>query len=317
MKWLCFGESARGVLVCGRHEIDGPTLSSERILCLTDNAAIGDPGTLLDADARAFVFAMQYGDRAQEMEARHFDALHALTTDEAPVVIWYGDNAAERCGLLFAVSVLAASRIPIWLAHVDGMPDEAYRACMRQREEETALAVCVLPNSTRLNRLPGVSSLQSLPYRLPGVRRLALRRLRRQVIRRRMGQDGVTFHGTGELCPPAVPWFWERRHLLTEDEIDEMCWQWEALTQEHAPLRVLSRGKVCSVPEEHFDPFLLEQTPLVETPCALVIGRVLMAAHISDAFLYHRIRCLAARGEIQIVRDGPEYRDVTICRARG
>lgn len=304
MKWLCFGESARGALVCGRHGIDGPTLSSERIRCLTDNAAIGDPGTLLDAAARAPVFAMQYGERAQEMEARHFDALRALTADKEPVVIWYGDNAAERCGLLFAVSVLAAADIPIWLAHVDGMPGTAYRACLHQGAEAEAIAVCVLSDRTRLDGLPGV-------------RRLALRRLRRQVIRQRAGQDAVLFHHTGELCPPVVPWFWERRHLLTEDETDALCWQWEALTQEHAPLRVLSRGKVCSAPEEHFDPLLLEQTPLVETPCALVIGRVFLSAYVSDAFLYHRIRYLAARGAIEIVRDAPTYSDVTIRRTGG
>ena len=221
--------------------------------------------------------------------------------EDGEAVVWYGDSAPERCAMLYAVNRLHARHRPVTLVHVDRMP----------------FAEMPPPDKTR--GVIGVltsNSLKNVGYRM--IPSSLLRRwvdweqYRRWKRRPKAGEK--IFSGVGELSPEEAAWFYERRRGLSDDARALLAAQWERLVQENAPLRVIENGEVVSAAADYYDERILACVPEGAHPAAHTIGRACAQIHVSDDFLFERIRALAAAGAVEIVTDGETYRDMVIQR---
>ena len=104
MYWICFGDSAKGLLRQARHDI-APEMAADHILALLDNYAEGDITDVTRRTAREEILMPRRGDpeldgdRLNQSIERHFEALGQLDEiDEA--VMWYSlGQALVQCGL--------------------------------------------------------------------------------------------------------------------------------------------------------------------------------------------------------------------------
>ena len=221
--------------------------------------------------------------------------------EDGEAVVWHGDSAPERCAMLYAVNRLHARHRPVTLVHVDRM----------------SFAEMPPPDKTR----GVIGVLTSNPLKNVGYRMLPSSLLRRWVDweqyrrwKRRPKTGGKIFAGVGELRPEEAAWFYERRRGLSDDARALLAAQWDRLVQENAPLRVVENGEVVSAAADYYDERILACVPEGAHPAALTIGRACAQIHVSDDFLFERIRALAAAGAVEIVTDGGTYRDMVIQR---
>ena len=118
MYWICFGDSARGLLRQARHDI-APGMTDDHILALLDNYSEGDITDVTNRAAREAILTPGSGEPEpdgswmDELVERHYETLARLDeVDEA--VIWYSKgNALEQCGLRYVVSRLYEKHIPV------------------------------------------------------------------------------------------------------------------------------------------------------------------------------------------------------------
>ena len=159
MYWICFGDSAKGLLRQARHDI-APEMAADHILALLDNYAEGDITDVTDRAAREAILMPWHGDLeldgnwADKLTERHFEALGQLDEiDEA--VIWYSiGNAQEQCGLRYVVSRLYERHIPVWVAEVNTMPTgEIKRINDQTKARRKTAAAGVITDSRVLNFL--------------------------------------------------------------------------------------------------------------------------------------------------------------------
>lgn len=310
--WICFGDSAKGTLRCARGEMeDAPAF--DQILALSDDLSIGDISNLTDREARKYTVCPWLDDPESSREDdeayidRYFQAdLPALDqVDEA--VIWYGDNAAEQCGMLRAAHELYRRGVPFSLVHVDQLTKKEIPAPKKARRRGAhviggASVVGVITDSERLNKI-----LRHVPQ---FILRYSFERGRKRRYKNR--SELVKYRGAGEMEPEIAPVFYRKRHRVSACEAKLLSGRWETLVRENAPLRVLENGRPVSAPAEYYDELILSHVPEEETVAALVIGRALNDCIVGDGLIFNRIRALAAAGKIEILRDGGNYRETTI-----
>ena len=316
MYWICFGDSAKGLLSVVRHDI-APEMAADHILALLDNYSEGGITDVTDRAAREAILMPWRGDPEldgswmDELIERHFQVLDRLDeVDEA--VIWYSKgNAQEQCGLRYVVSRLYARHIPVWAVEVNTMPSsEIKRINDQTRARRNTAAVAVITDSRPLNFL-----LRFAPQAL--LRRYAVR-IEQRLQKERM-TDGIAYFSTvGEVAPNLMPYFYQHRRQLTETEQAQLLSDWKRLQEENTPLRAMVDGRVQSVPADFYDEAILSRFKETEEEVCMIIGRSIahidqkMGNRVGDMFVFSRIRALAQMGKIQIVRDAPTYRDMTI-----
>lgn len=307
--WICFGDSAHGSIACGRP----PELKAAKIVPLNDDLSVGDLSDLTDRAARLRGVcpwhddpecgggSADYIDRYFNETLPAFDAIGA--GDRA--VIWYGDNPAEVCGMLRTVHSLWTRSAAIELVHVGGR----HKAADLPREKlgiVCAETVGVITDSERLNRV-----LRHVPQQLLRV----WYTFHRRKARKNAGEE-IEFRGVGELNPEYVPYFYGKRRAVPACEAEKLAARWERLARENAPLRAMQNGKVVSVPADYYDAAILDCVPGETVRAALVIGNALVRLNVGDWLIFERIRALAAKGEIEIVQDGANYREMTVRRKK-
>lgn len=316
MYWICFGDSAKGTLRQARHDF-APEVAYDHILALLDNYSEGDIRDVTDRVARADILMPWRGDPEldgewqAEYQAQHWRTLDRLDEiDEA--LIWYaGGNALEQCGLRYVVSCLQQRHIPVWVCEISWIPvSEIVQANDQVRG---ACAVGVITGSRVMNTL-----LRLMPQF--ALRRYAAR-IERRSLQSRVEQSprtGMAYFSTvGEAAPNIMPYFYQRRRLLTETEQAQLLSDWRRLQEENTPLRAMVDGKLQSVPADFYDAAILSCVPAEESSAALTVGRAIAKLdetgnRVGDMLIFFRIRALAQAGQIVIVHDAPNYRDLTI-----
>ena len=320
MYWICFGDSARGLLRQARHDI-APGMTDDHILALLDNYSKGDITDVTNRAAREAILTPGSGEPEpdgswmDELVERHYETLARLDeVDEA--VIWYSKgNALEQCGLRYVVSRLYEKHIPMWVAEVNTMPaSEIKRINEQTKARHHTGATGVITDSRALNFL-----LRFAPQAL--LQRYAAR-VERRLQKERMTDGIAYFSAVGEVAPNLMLYFYHHRRQLTETEQGQLLSGWKRLQEENAPLRAMVDGRVQSVPADFYDEAILSGITEAEMPAAHAVGRAMgeldmkTGNRVGDMFIFARIRALAQAGKIQIVHDAPTYRDMTIRKIR-
>ena len=320
MYWICFGDSAKGLLRQARHDI-APGMTDDHILALLDNYSEGDITDVTNRAAREAILTPGSGEPEpdgswmDELVERHYETLARLDeVDEA--VIWYSKgNALEQCGLRYVVSRLYEKHIPMWVAEVNTMPaSEIKRINEQTKARHHTGATGVITDSRALNFL-----LRFAPQAL--LQRYAAR-VERRLQKERMTDGIAYFSAVGEVAPNLMLYFYHHRRQLTETEQGQLLSGWKRLQEENAPLRAIVDGRVQSVPADFYDEAILSGITEAEMPAAHAVGRAMgeldmkTGNRVGDMFIFARIRALAQTGKIQIVHDAPTYRDMTIRKIR-
>ncbi len=128
MHWICFGDSAKGLLTCVKRKL-APGLIDLQILSLEDDYSQGDIQNPENEPARLGIITPWRGDPElggdwlDEFASRHFESLRGLdSVDEA--VIWSGASPRDKCGLRYVVNRLSKRGVPVWLAEVEEIHSE-------------------------------------------------------------------------------------------------------------------------------------------------------------------------------------------------
>lgn len=298
-----------GMLADARGSLD-KMVDAGRVIALLDDLSIGDISDLWDREKRAFGVCPWRGDpefvgEAERCEKRYYEEVLPVFDRVDEAVIWYGDNPAERCGMLRAAHNLYRRGVPFSLVHVDCLEGSALPPPAFPGEGSAASAVCVLSGKRVLD-----FTLGHMPQWL--LKRIIYReRLRRY---RECRETVVRYRGVGELEPVTAALFYRKRRRVPECEAKLLYSCWEGLARENAPLRVVKEGKVVSAPEDYYDEIILANTPQEETAAAVVVGRTLGGVAINDCFIFERIRALALAGRLEIVKNGGNYRETTVRR---
>lgn len=130
----------------------------------------------------------------------------------------------------------------------------------------------------------------------------------------------VRWTGWGEM----EPWMWGRLaqtgRRLPANVLQDLAGTWQDLQKENAPLRAVVNGRLMSVPEDWYDPFLRREIAArpAEFSAAQVVGTVLgkYQLGIGDGELTCRLEAMVQGGELQqVTYPGP--RDPSYhCRLR-
>ncbi len=129
------------------------------------------------------------------------------------------------------------------------------------------------------------------------------------------GGTVVEYTGWGEVEPGAWGRLVPLQARLPKALVEGIAARWQQLQQENAPLRAVVNGRLCSVPEDFYDPFLLRELDKLtdEFLEAEWIGRVLgrYQLGISDGWLALRVEEMIRQGMLvplsQPPQDRPSY----------
>lgn len=93
---------------------------------------------------------------------------------------------------------------------------------------------------------------------------------------------------------------------------------WQQLCRENAPLRAVVSGRLVSVEEDFYDPFLRRYLPEEERTVAWVIGTTLgrYPLGIGDTWYHRRIRAMIAAGELEVTCPHPHPYEVRVRKAK-
>ncbi len=123
MYWICFGDSAKGLLSCVKYEL-APELTDSQILSIEDDYSQGDISEPENESARLDIITpWRYdpelgGDWLGEFASRHFETLRCLdSANEA--VIWSGASPRDKCGIRYVVNRLSKRGIPVWVIEAE------------------------------------------------------------------------------------------------------------------------------------------------------------------------------------------------------
>ena len=309
--WICFGDSALGTLDMARRSMGK---KETRVVALLDDLSVGPIADLTDRDARAAGVCPWRADPSFAADAE--ECIDRYWQEVLPVfegigagdqaVVWYSGIPLEVCGMLRAVHDLRARGAETVLVNVGGRHKTADLPALRRTRVGSASAVVVLTKNKALNAV-----LTRVPQWL-------LARLydhNRKKSRKNMGEE-FEFRGVGDIHPEYVPYFYGKRRALPDCEAEKLAARWEALAAENAPLRVMENGWPVSAAEDAYDAVILECVPEEAEKAALAVGSALHKLPIGDWQVFERIRALAAKGAVEIVQDGDNYRDTVIRRAK-
>lgn len=121
----------------------------------------------------------------------------------------------------------------------------------------------------------------------------------------------VRWTGWGEM----EPWMWGRLaqtgRRLPANVLQDLAGTWQDLQKENAPLRAVVNGRLMSVPEDWYDPFLRREIAArpAEFSAAQVVGTVLgkYQLGIGDGELTCRLEAMVQGGELQqVTYPGPK-----------
>ncbi len=309
MVWICFGDSAKGSLLCFQR-IGIPDFGCEPVISLIDDLSIGDISDLQDQKKRAFGICPwkddpEFAGEAEKCTEHYYNEAIPAFEAISEAVIWYGDSAFERCGMLRAAHDLYARGVPFSLVHVDCLEGEMPPPLPAAKA--SGLIAFFMDGSGEKSKLPGFMFRHTPQFFL----RRIYGRFRQRQYRARQAQK-IIFRGVGELEPETALYFYRRRRSVRACEAKLLYREWERLVQENAPLRAVENGRLISVPAEYYDETILENTPEKETCAAFVVGRTLGKHAINDCFIFARICALAACGKLEILQKGGNYRETTV-----
>jgi len=306
--WVCFGDSAKGILSMKRNDI-APEITNDHIISLYDDFSRGDIRDVEKPEKRLSIIMPWEDDPELDGEwirdyiSRHFDSLKQLEDiDEA--IIWCGTNAQEQCGVRYVASRLSGRGIPVQLVRVETIPASE----IHWGETGSATAIGVIVTTKKGRRIP-----------VPGILKPLIYRRVQNKIRRERGRKGtVVYSGSGEMDLESVRYFYEHRRRLDENELLALANEWRVLQNENAPLRAVVDGEVRSVPEDFYDEVILSCAPEKEDIAATMVGRAIpeivnrTGNYIGDMQIFSRIRALAETGRLEILRDAPSYREMRV-----
>lgn len=119
--------------------------------------------------------------------------------------------------------------------------------------------------------------------------------------------------GWGDVLPGDWAAYLPLERELPERVRRVMAMEWEALRWENAPLRAVVNGRLKSVGEDFYDPFIRTHIPAGTFRIAQLIGEVLGREQlgIGDWWIAKRIQAMLEQGELVLVEKGNGfYRDV-------
>lgn len=129
------------------------------------------------------------------------------------------------------------------------------------------------------------------------------------------GQTVITHTGWGEVSPEDWSRYVPLQQELPPPLLSAAAARWKELQQENACLRAVINGRLHSVPEDFYDPFLYREIQAQEEEFqeARLIGSVIgkYQLGVSDGWLARRIEKMIEKGELTAVTspppDGPVY----------
>ena len=119
------------------------------------------------------------------------------------------------------------------------------------------------------------------------------------------GDTVQRFTDWAEVMPGRFYRFLPMEQAVSDAERRFQRFLWRDLKAENAPLRALVNGRLLSVSEDFYDPFLLKSIPDGEFVMARLIGNVLgtYPLGISDGWYALRIKRLLADKRLELVKD--------------
>lgn len=109
---------------------------------------------------------------------------------------------------------------------------------------------------------------------------------------------------------------YEQAASLTQGEISASRADWRRLQEEDSPLRISEGERLVSVAIDFFDDFIVSYTSRDWLSSARVVGRAMadlrwstQPQHVSDRFIWSRVRTLAADGFLEIKGDLEQMHD--------
>ena len=133
-------------------------------------------------------------------------------------------------------------------------------------------------------------------------------------------EEGRRLQGWGEVEPEDVPLYLPLEVSLSPARQTAIAGEWERLRRENGPLRVQVNGRLVSVPEDFYLPFIRQSVPNEGSfPISELIVRVLNGFQlgVGDGIVYDGIRIMIESGELEVVETaGRPYQAVVRRGAR-
>ncbi|MFJ5716726.1 DUF1835 domain-containing protein [Neobacillus sp. NPDC093127] len=126
------------------------------------------------------------------------------------------------------------------------------------------------------------------------------------------GRRQYTVLHSGEINPDKLQIIYDQGEgrVLTDHDKEDYGDEWNFLTENRETLRIWRNGRIVSVPEDYYDPFIIQKAKKLhrrqETKdfmkSARLIGEVLghLDQYVGDAFLEYRLRKLIEKGVFDV-----------------
>lgn len=134
------------------------------------------------------------------------------------------------------------------------------------------------------------------------------------------GEDGaVSLVSFGEVHPGQFARCLPLEQPLPPGVRRAIARHWAVLKTENAPLRAVINGRLCSVGEDFYDPFIRREIPEQSFKAANVIGAVLGKNHlaIGDWLVAARLRAMVRAGELRVVRQTGNFYSAELAKTPG
>ena len=100
------------------------------------------------------------------------------------------------------------------------------------------------------------------------------------------------------------------RRIMTEDERSEYLAELRRLKEENTYLRMKINGRICSLPEDHFDSRIFEVIGNRTITAGEVYQKLFDEMPRMLAFLFYRLRKLICMGKLEVVDDGRSFEEM-------
>lgn len=115
-------------------------------------------------------------------------------------------------------------------------------------------------------------------------------------------EEGKRLLGWGAVEPEDIPAYLPLEVSLSPAQQGTIAGEWERLRQENGPLQAQVNGRLVSVPEDFYLPFIRREVP--EGPfrvCDLIVRVLNFHLGIGDGIVYDGIRAMIESGELEAV----------------
>ncbi len=115
----------------------------------------------------------------------------------------------------------------------------------------------------------------------------------------------VKIYGWNQASKEVIKAAAESARLLSKEEIRANAMEWEKLKKENAPLRAVINGKLVSVPEEFYDPWILRCIPADEPVREAEVFRQFYEniGSVASGWLVHRIDEMIRMGRVAVTEE--------------